>query len=114
MPCKFKKATEALGRIIEAGSYDFSPLPATTMNGKPILPTEYERRLAGATILARVTLSSDYFSGKGYQFYADIESLSVLKPPQAVISPSPSKSPAKKRRFIVPEYVWNAKSKVVH
>lgn len=63
-------------------------------------------------VLVRATLSSDQFRGRGHLFYADIESLIVLRPPKAP-TPSPAKSPSKKRRFDVPEYVRNAKSRKV-
>jgi hypothetical protein len=43
MPCKFEKAKEALAKIVDDGVYDFAPLPATTMHGKPIRPAEYEQ-----------------------------------------------------------------------
>jgi|ERR1700722_19397468 len=110
-PCKFSKAMETLQRIKEEKLYDVSPLPATTMNGKPVVPSEYEKRLAGATVLARVTFSCDIFT-KGYQFYTDIESLTILRPPKDIILPSPSKSPSKKRRFDVPDFIQNSRLKI--
>jgi len=103
-PCKYQRAKEALDRIKEAKVYDVSPLPATTTSGKPVRPTEYEQKLAGATVLIQITLSCEIFA-KGYQFYADIESISILRLPKTVVPPSPSKSLPKKRRFDVPDFL---------
>ena len=111
MPCKFAKATEALERIKTEGLYKFSPLPATDMKQMPIILTDYERKLTGATVLVRATLSSDYYPNKGHQFYTDIVSLTVLRPPKTLpTSPQSGKSPSKKRRFDVPEFVRNVRS----
>jgi hypothetical protein len=81
------------------------------MNGKPVIPSEYEKRLAGATVLVRIILTSDFFS-KGYQFYADIESLTILRAPKLNVMQSPSKSPSKKRRFDVPRFVQQSRAKL--
>jgi hypothetical protein len=112
-PCKFTKARDALEKIKSEGRYDVSPLPATTTNGKPLLPSEYEKKLAGATVLVRISLTSNVFT-KGHQFYADIESLTILRPPKIVISQSPSKSPSKKRRFAVPDFIQHSRFKKHH
>jgi hypothetical protein len=74
-PCKFSNARDALEHIKNDGIYEVSPLPATSTNGKPIVPSEYEK-LAGAVVLVRATLVNNFF-GKRYQFYADIKSISV-------------------------------------
>jgi hypothetical protein len=111
MPCKFTKAKEALAKIIENGVLDFNPLPATTVLGTPILPTEYEQRLAGATVLVRFRMSSKYLGNESYQFYADIESLHILTPPHPVFCPLPSQSPFKRRRFDLPDCIVEATSK---
>jgi hypothetical protein len=42
-------------KIKDEGLYDISPILASAMNGKPIVPSEYEKRLAGATVLVHVT-----------------------------------------------------------
>jgi hypothetical protein len=110
MPCQNARASAALNMIIEDRLYEFNPLPATSMSGKPILPTEYESRLAGATVLVRATLSYDLF-GKRYQFYADVESLSILRPPRSSVASPLSKSPLKKCRSGVPDYVRDARKK---
>jgi hypothetical protein len=109
MICRSAKATEALQSIIERGMYEFNPLPATDIRQKPILPADYERKLSGATMLIRTAISADYFEKKGFQFYADIHSISVLRRPNTLLS-SPIKSPSKKRRFDVPDYVRKAKT----
>jgi hypothetical protein len=104
-------AADALERTKEAGHYDVNPLPAiqTTMTGKPVVPLEYEEKLASATVLVQVTLSSDTFP-KGYQFYVDIESLLVLRPPKSIVALSPAKSPSKKR-FNVPDFIRENRAK---
>jgi hypothetical protein len=109
--CKFKKATEALDKLIYDGLYDVSPLLATTMNGKPVIPSEYEKRLAGALVLVWITLISDLFT-RGYQFYADIESLMILRAPKLNVLQSPSKSLSKKHCFDVPGFVQQSRAKL--
>ena len=96
--------------IAEAGEYDVSPLPATTMNGKPVLPAEYEKRLSGATVLVQIVMTADVFS-KGHQFYADIVKLTILRPPKPIVALSPAKSPSKKRRFEVPDIVQASRAR---
>ena len=100
IPCRSTKAAEALKRIKEEGKYKFNALPATDIKGNPILPGDYERKLSGATALIRVTMTADYFSKRGTQFYADIYSITVLSPPIPRIV-----SPSKKRKFEVPDFV---------
>jgi hypothetical protein len=111
LPCKFSNARDALERIKNDGIYEVSPLPATSTNGKPIVPSEYEKRLAGAVVLVRATLVNDFF-GKRHQFYADIESISVLRAPTSFTSSSPSKSPSKKMRFEVPSFVSESRKMI--
>jgi hypothetical protein len=111
MPCIFPKAKEALTSIIEDDVYDFALLPATTVEGKPVLPVKYGQRLQGATVLAHIRLSTKFSVTEGHYFYADIESLSILSPPIPIISRPISKSPSKKRRFQLPDYVEKARSK---
>jgi hypothetical protein len=65
------KAAKALEKIKADGIYDVSPLLATTVKGKPIVPHEYEKMLSGATSLVLVRLSSHHFGSKGYQVYTD-------------------------------------------
>ena len=112
MHCKFYKARDALELIKAEGLYDFSPLPAVSLRGKPVPPADYERRLSGATVLIGVTLTSEYFTRKGYQFYADIESIVILRPAKRTVALPPSKSPSKKRRFDLPDVVKSVKRKV--
>ena len=111
IPCKYAKASEALVRIKHEGLYDFSPLPATDMKQEPIIPSDYERKLVGATVLVRATLSSDFYPNKGHQFYADIVSLTVLRPPKLLQTRLQFNSLSKKRRFEVPEFVRSARSR---
>jgi hypothetical protein len=51
----------------------------------PIQPNEYEKKLAGATVLVRVSLSCDVLP-RGHQFYADVVSISVLSAPEVPAS----------------------------
>jgi hypothetical protein len=55
----------------------------------------FGKKLPGATVLARATISSEMFP-KGIQFYADVESLIVLRTPRATVAPPPSASPINK------------------
>ena len=110
MPCKFDRAKEALNELKTEGLYKFNPLLAMSIHGTPLKPDDYERRLAGALVHIRVTLSSSYFSSIGYQFYADIESIVILRPPKPSIAPPPSKSPSRRQRFALPAVIRELKS----
>jgi hypothetical protein len=63
---------------VNVGKYNINLLPTTSTHGKPIKPTEYNDCLAGALVLKEATLTSDFFATKGFQFYTDIASLSIL------------------------------------
>ena len=82
-----------------------------TLDGKPISPADYEKKLAGATVLVCTTLTCDYFVSKEYQFYTDIKSITVLQPLRAIMAALQSKSPSKKRHFQLPSSVHNTVSK---
>ncbi|KAH9958184.1 hypothetical protein BGW80DRAFT_1250100 [Lactifluus volemus] len=84
MPCKSEGAKKALAEIIEKGIFQFNPLPATDIDRSPIPPKEYESSLSGATVLATISLSCDRFQ-KGWQFYADVQALTVLCEPSSII-----------------------------
>jgi hypothetical protein len=87
MPCKSEGAKTALAEIIKKGVYDFNPLPATDTERNPIPPNKCESLLSGATVLATISLSCDRFPN-GWQFYADIQALTVLCEPSSVIEES--------------------------
>jgi hypothetical protein len=106
--CKLTVAQEALERIQREGQYNYSPLPATDINEKPILPAKYEEQLAGATVLLRFTVNCDLISNKTLQFHADVESITVLEKPHTTINQPISLSPSK-RRFEVPDIAKRSK-----
>jgi len=107
--CRTLRAEKALKRVKNEGTYDFSPLPATDINENPIPPSVYEEKLSGATVLLRFVISCDVTSSKALQFYADIESLSVLQEPR-IIHTSISEVPSK-RPFEVPDIVKRSKAR---
>ena len=110
LKCRTMLAEEALEHIKSDGIYDFSPLPVTDVNEKPIPPSKYEEMLLGATVLLRFILNSDIISSKTLQFYADIESITVLQKPRDIVHAPISKSPSKKR-FHVPDLAKRSKTR---
>jgi hypothetical protein len=79
----------------------YSPLPAIDALDKPITPLKYEEKLRGAVVLIGATLSCEQCP-EGLQFYADVESIYVVRSPKNRINVSPAKSLCKRRRFQVP------------
>ncbi|KAH9977770.1 hypothetical protein BGW80DRAFT_1249462 [Lactifluus volemus] len=102
MPCKTKAAKEALAEIVRRNVYDFNPLPATDTERDPIPPSQYESELSGATVLATFTLSCERWQ-RGWQFYADVQALTVLCEPPSFVEQLSSTTMTMGSKFEVPE-----------
>ena len=67
------------------------PLPAFDINSSIIIPSKYEEKLKGAIVRITVTLIHQYLRiNKTDNFYADIQEITIVKRPLAVMQ-SPSK-----------------------
>jgi hypothetical protein len=114
LPCRSQRASTELKNVIDEGKYDINLLPATSTHGKPIKPTEYNDRLAGALVLTEATPTSDLFATKGFHFYTDIASFSILRPPKTIVTNTPANSPSKKRRFQVPQIISDSRKQFLY
>lgn len=89
-PVRSAEGWTALEKLLEKGEYVFNPLNACNSAGVTISPAHWERDLKGADILIETTLLY-HFIGKGDtrkdNFYADISSIRVLRPPRAILNP---------------------------
>lgn len=92
-PTPSEDVKTAIGEMLEEGIWAPLPLPAYTNSGSLILPTDYEDRLKGALVRAKVSVSHLYLqSSKTDNYFADIRELWVLrKPVKPVVSPGKRK-----------------------
>ena len=82
---------EDLDQLIKDEEYEPHPLPAFDIDGSIILPAMYEEKLKGAIVRVTVTLIHQYLRiNKTDNFYADIQEITIVKRPLAVMQ-SPSK-----------------------
>jgi hypothetical protein len=108
MPCRSGLARQALAEIIQKGEYTFCPLPALDTKFCPVPPIDYEKALCGSTVLMAMTLSAERYA-KGLYYYADIQSIYILRSQNTKVKATASKSLSKRRRFEVPEVVKKAR-----
>ncbi|KAI0309386.1 hypothetical protein OF83DRAFT_1179690 [Amylostereum chailletii] len=94
-PTQTTAARNAIDQVIQEEEYTIEPLPAWPYRDptvalpadhpqlKPIYPENYMSGLRGACVEARVCLSCEYIAGKNkYNFYADVQALTVLDHPK--------------------------------
>lgn len=81
----------AISDMVEEGVWTPVPIPAYSKAGNLILPAEYEARLKGALVRAKVSISHQYLrSNKTDNYFANIREMWVLKNPTRVMA-SPGK-----------------------
>ena len=77
---------EDLDQLVKDAVYEPHPLPAFNLDGSIIIPSKYEEKLKGAIIQVTVTHIHQYLSiNKTDNFYADIQEITVVKRPLAVM-----------------------------
>lgn len=90
-PTSSDEMREELDQMIKDGVFEPLPLPAFDIDGSIILPAMYEEKLKGAIVRVTVTLIHQYLRiNKTDNFYADIQEITIVKRPLAVMQ-SPSK-----------------------
>ena len=90
-PSSSDEMREELDQLIKDEVYETNPLPAFDLDGSIIVPSKYEEKLKGAIVRVTVTLIHQYLRiNKTDDFYADIQEITVVKRPLAVMQ-SPSK-----------------------
>ena len=85
-PTTSDEMREELDQLIKDAIYETHPLPAFDIDGSIIVPSKYEEKLKGAIVRVTVTLIHQYLRiNKTDNFYADIQEITVVKRPLAVM-----------------------------
>lgn len=85
-PVRSEAAKAELADMVATGQWDVQPLPTYDIKGAPVVPELYQRRLEGAPVEVRFSLSHWSIPGKDSEngtdvYTADIERLRVLQVP---------------------------------